>query len=138
MPVFTVGRLTFGVVICRDSIFPEPAAVMASRGAKVLFIPTNNGMPPANGGAELVMEARRHDIARAIEHGVPVVRADVAGRTATLLSQGSSGIVDRAGGVLAAGPQLSADLLVADIDVETREDRDGATSRRDGHYPHAV
>ena len=45
-PVFTVGRLTFGIVICRDSIFPEPAAAM----------------PPAKGGAELVLEARRHDI----------------------------------------------------------------------------
>jgi 5-aminopentanamidase len=121
-PVFTVGRLTFGIVICRDSIFPEPAAVMVSRGAKALFIPTNNGMPPAKGGAELVAEARRQDIACAIAHGVPVVRADVAGRTGTLVSYGSSAIVDRMGSVLAAGKRLSAELLVADIDVETRED----------------
>lgn len=44
-PVFTVGPHTFGVVICRDSVFPEPTAAMVSRGAMAIFIPTNNGMP---------------------------------------------------------------------------------------------
>lgn len=115
-PVFTVGPLTFGVVICRDSVFHEPTAVMVSRGAKALFIPTNNGMPPARGGAELVAEARGIDIARATEHGVPVVRADVAGRTPNLVSYGSSGIVDQTGRVLADARRLQSDLLVAEID----------------------
>ena len=70
MLVFTVGQLTFGVVICRDSSFPEPTAVMVSRGATALFVPTNNGLPSSKGGAELVSEARASDIATAIEHGV--------------------------------------------------------------------
>jgi 5-aminopentanamidase len=46
MPVFQIGRLTFGIVICNDSNYPEPARVMASQGATALFIPTNNGLPP--------------------------------------------------------------------------------------------
>jgi predicted amidohydrolase len=68
-PVFTVGELTFGIVICRDSTFAEPARRMAAHGAAALFIPTNNGLPLPKGGAELVQEARACDIARATGGG---------------------------------------------------------------------
>ena len=119
LPVFTVGALTFGVVICYDSVFAEPMSVMVSRGARAIFIPTNNGMPAAKGGAELVGEARTIDIARAKEYGIAIVRADVAGVVGDLVSYGSSAIVDRYGNVLIAAPQLQADLLVAEIGRES-------------------
>ena len=93
IPVFTVGDLTFGIIICLDSNYYEPARIMASRGAAALFVPTNNGLPPAKGGPELVAQARNVDIARAIENSVSVIRADVSGRTEGLVSYGS--ICDR-------------------------------------------
>jgi predicted amidohydrolase len=93
---------------------------MASRGAAALFVPTNNGMPPAKGGPELVAEARAGDIARARELGVSVIRADVAGRTPDLVSYGSSGIVHRDGTVLGSARELDAELIVAEIDVTPR------------------
>jgi len=91
--VFTVGNLTFGIIICNDSNYSEPARIMASKGASALFIPTNNGLPPAKGGPELIAQARKVDLKRAVENSVWVIRADVAGRTASLISYGSSGIV---------------------------------------------
>ena len=121
MPVFTVGTLTFGVVICNDSNYDEPARVMASRGAAALFVPTNNGLPPAKAGPELVAEARNIDITRAVEYGVYVIRADVAGRTESLVSYGSSGIVDPEGAVLQSARQLVSDLVVAEIETAPRE-----------------
>ena len=123
MPVFTVGDLTFGILICLDSTYYEPARIMAAQGAAVLFVPTNNGMPPAKGGAELVAEARNRDIARAIENNVSVVRADVAGRAGDLVSYGTSGIVDRNGTVLGAARQLESDVVVADIKTAPLEPR---------------
>lgn len=119
-PVFTVGGLTFGIVICRDSTFPEPARTMAARGAAALFVPTNNGMPPSKGGPELVAEARNGDVARAVENGVSVIRADVAGRAGELVSHGSSGIVDHRGVVVRTARPLVADLVVADIQTAPR------------------
>lgn len=119
MPVFTVGDLTFGIVICRDSTYGEPARIMASRGATALFVPTNNGLPPIKAGPELVAEARNTDVARARENGVSVIRADVAGRTESLVSYGSSGIVDPDGTVLRAARELGPDLLVAEIEAAT-------------------
>jgi len=121
MPVFTVGDLTFGIIICLDSNYYEPARIMASRGAAALFVPTNNGLPPAKGGPELVAQARNVDIARAIENSVSMIRADVAGRTESLVSYGSSGIVDPDGMVLQAARQLGPDLIVAEIETAPRK-----------------
>jgi 5-aminopentanamidase len=68
--VFRVGELTFGIVICYDSTFPEPARAMAAQGARALFIPTNNGLPNNRVYPELVQEARASDLARAIQNRV--------------------------------------------------------------------
>jgi predicted amidohydrolase len=116
VPVFQVGALTFGIVICNDSNYPESARLMAARGATALFVPTNNGLPPARAYAELVTEARNVDIATAVENRMWVIRADVAGRTGELVSYGSSGIVSPDGIVVQSARQLSDDLIVAEID----------------------
>src|SRR4029079_10663013 len=123
MPVFTVGGLTFGVIICLDSTFAQPASVMASRGATALFIPTNNGLPIKRANPDIIADARRFDIARAMENHMSVVRADVAGQADNLLSYGSSGVVDFDGRVLATARRLSADLVVSDIDASPRISR---------------
>jgi predicted amidohydrolase len=130
LPVFTVGDLTFGIIICNDSNYYEPARIMAAQGATALFVPTNNGLPPAKGGPELVAQARNVDIARAIENSVSVIRADVAGRAGNLVSYGSSGIVDHDGMVLQSARQLDADLIVADIKTAPRAHRRGWDTAR--------
>lgn len=125
IPVFTVGDLTFGIAICLDSTYVGPARIMAAQGAAALFVPTNNGMPPTKGGPELPTEARNVDIARAVENGVSVVRADMVGRTSDLVSYGSSGIVGRNGTVLGTAKKLEAGIVVADIPTAPREPRPG-------------
>ena len=116
LPVFAIGGLTFGILICRDSTFPEPARELVSRGARALFVPKNNGMPPAKGGPELIAEARSGDIARARESRVSVIRADVAGCLGNLVAHGASGIVDHNGLVLGEAEPLTTELVVAEID----------------------
>jgi 5-aminopentanamidase len=115
MPVFAVGKLTFGVMICRDSNFEEPARVMAAQGATILFVPTNNGLPKARARPEIVAEARAADVARARENGVYVVRADVAGESESLKAFGTSAIVDPDGVVIASADPSRAGLLVAHL-----------------------
>jgi predicted amidohydrolase len=132
IPVFTVGELTFGILICLDSNYYEPARLMAAQGAAALFVPTNNGLPPTKAGPELVDHARNVDIARAIENSVSVIRADVAGRTPDLVSYGSSGIVNPDGMVLQSGRRLRAGLVVADIKTAPRERRRGWDAARNG------
>jgi predicted amidohydrolase len=92
---------------------------MASQGARALFIPTNNGLPPEK--AEVAAHARNVDIALAIENNISVIRADVAGRTHGKVSYGSSGIVDPYGNVLQSARELAEELIVADLDVSPPE-----------------
>ncbi|SPF56111.1 Nitrilase/cyanide hydratase and apolipoprotein N-acyltransferase [Candidatus Sulfopaludibacter sp. SbA4] len=121
-PVFRVGELTFGIVICNDSNYSAPARSMAAQGAIALFVPTNNSMPNNRAYPELVQEARAADIARAVENRVWVIRADVAGENGELLSYGSSGIVDPDGKVVQQASLRTADFLVADIEATPRLD----------------
>jgi predicted amidohydrolase len=125
VPVFQIGALTFGIVICNDSNYFEPARLMAAHGATALFVPTNNGLPPERAHVELVAEARNVDIARAVENSMWVIRADVAGRTDELVSYGSSGIIDPDGMVVQSARQLSDDLIVAEIHTAPRKRRRG-------------
>ncbi len=117
MPVFTAGPLTFGILLCRDSTFAEPARVMVARGAAALFVPTNNGLPAGRAHREVAADARRTDLALAATHGVSVIRADVAGAAFGLRAQGSTGIVGPAGQLLADGAAEEAGLVVADIPI---------------------
>ena len=119
MPVFRVGGLTFGIVICNDSNYPEPARFMVSKGATALFIPTNNGLPPEK--ADVAAHARSVDIALAKEKNIWVIRADVSGRTNGMVSYGSSGIIDPHGNVLRSPHQLTEELIVADLEDSAPE-----------------
>ena len=129
VPVFQVGELTLGIVICNDSNYFEPARLMAAHGATALFVPTNNGLPPVRARAELVAQARSVDIARAVENSMWVIRADVAGRTDELVSYG---IVDPDGMVVQSARPLSDDLIVAEIDTAPRLRRRGWDASRNG------
>jgi predicted amidohydrolase len=130
IPVFRVEELTLGIVICNDSNYFEPARLMAAQGAAVLFVPTNNALPPPKADARLCDYARSCDIARAVENGMWVVRADVAGSADGLLSYGSSGIVDPDGMVIKSAMQLGEDLIVAEIDTKRRRRRRGWDTTR--------
>jgi 5-aminopentanamidase len=114
-PVFTVGRLTFGILICYDSNFPEIARAMALAGARVIFVPTNNALPKEKDGAKIAAAARNCDIRIAVENGVHVIRADVAGNCGGLISHGSSEIVAPDGKVIAAAQPMKPGLLFCEI-----------------------
>jgi 5-aminopentanamidase len=114
-PVFRIGNLTFGIIICNDSNFREPIRNMVGQGAKAIFIPTNNGLPAKRFGPELVAQTREVDVARAVDNNVYIIRADVAGSAAELTAYGTSEIVGPNGKIITAARYLEPDLIVAEI-----------------------
>jgi 5-aminopentanamidase len=114
LPIFTIGSLTFGIIICNDSNFPETARIIALQGATALFIPSNNGLPVKK--ADVVIQARNVDVAMATENSIWVIRSDVAGHAEGRVSYGSSGIVNPEGTVVQSAQRLAEDLLVADLE----------------------
>lgn len=117
-PVFRAGDLTFGIVTCNDSNYPDLAGRMIAHGARALFIPTNNSLPNERASLAVNAAARSMDIALATENRIWVIRADVAGRNDRLACFGSSEIVNPHGKVVREARLQQPDLLVANIDVE--------------------
>jgi 5-aminopentanamidase len=116
-PVFHADAVCFGILICYDSTFRGLGAELASLGARVLFIPTNNALPASTAPTEIVAAARLCDVALASENGCWVVRSDVAGVVDSLQAEGSSAITSPAGRTMSTANPFGEDLLVADIGV---------------------
>jgi 5-aminopentanamidase len=115
-PVFRAGELTFGVVICNDSNYPELARLMTAQGATALFVPTNNSLPNERACPKLNAAARNADITLAVENRIWVIRADVAGRDERLACYGASEIVNPGGNVVRQGLLLRSGMLVEEIE----------------------
>jgi predicted amidohydrolase len=134
-PVFRAGDLTFGIVICRDSTYPELVRSLAHQGAVAVLVPTNNALPPQRGGPEIVEHAQRTDRRLATENRLAVIRADVAGRLDGLESYGSSWIIENTGVVLRAAGQLEPGLVIAEIQIQSRSGRYGLPPGFRSHLP---
>lgn len=113
VPVFTIDGLSFGIMICNDTNHPELARALVARGAQALFVPSNNALSPEK--ADVVSATHAIDIACARGNRVPVVRADVAGRSADRVAFGTSIIMGAGGGILAQASPLVEDTLVATV-----------------------
>jgi len=75
-PVFERDGVKFGVIICADSSYMEPARIEAMRGAQIIFSPHFNYIG-YDGLEDHTWRVRQQHVARAIENDVHVVRANV-------------------------------------------------------------
>jgi len=115
-PTFTIGTFKFGIIICNDTNYIEPARIMAAQGVAALFIPTNNALLPHRVNTMLRDFARNKHIAKAVENGISVISADVAGHYDNYTAYGCTNIIDANGTVIASSKPLVEDLLIANID----------------------
>jgi predicted amidohydrolase len=72
-PIFEKHGLKFGLVICADGGYIEPARILALKGAQVIFAPHFNFV---NDPLEHYQTVRSDHTARAIENGVYFVRGN--------------------------------------------------------------
>ena len=108
LPIFDTDLGRVGILICYDKRFPEPARVLALKGADIILHPTN--LPP--GGApqpEFMYQSR------AAENRVWILSADRIGIERGVRFIGRSMIVDPTGSRLAEGSTDREELLVAEI-----------------------
>ncbi|MCZ4611092.1 carbon-nitrogen hydrolase [Streptomyces sp. Lzd4kr] len=107
LSVFRTSLGPVGVLVCYDLEFPEPARVLALRGARLLAVPTANMYPYAFHHA---VYAR----ARAMENGVGVLIANQVGRVGALRMAGGSRAITPEGEVCAASEDAS-EVLTGEI-----------------------
>lgn len=131
-PVFERDGVTFGVIICADSSFSEPARIEAMRGAQIIFSPHFNYIG-YEGLDDHTYRVRNHHIALAVKNDVYVVKSNVVvpeGVGAPIFGRagvgvGESFILNRRG-----RPMAEAGLCTETLLVHTIEKRDLAGDRR--------
>lgn len=120
--VFERRGIKFGIAICADTSYLEPARILAMQGAQIIFTPHFNYIDYEH-VADHTAEVRNHHVAMAIDNGVYVARANVvvpesagAGPLGYAgIGVGDSLILDRRGRVLAEAGISRRALLVADL-----------------------
>src|SRR5204862_1589058 len=120
-PVFERGGVKFGVVICSDGGYIEPARILALKGAKIIFAPHYNYIGK-EGLIRHFMQVRADHVARARENGVHFVRGNnvVLGKHEAIkgydgVGYGDSSILDSSGAMVARSRRHGEDYFFADI-----------------------
>jgi predicted amidohydrolase len=121
-PLFDRNGVKFGVIICADGGYIEPARILALKGARIIFAPHYNYI----GMRSLIQHFQhvRHDhIARAVENMVHFVRANnvgIAKEEGITAYQGQaygdSYIIDPWGEMVIRTRRHKEQLIFADID----------------------
>lgn len=114
LPVFKIGDVTVGILICFDWIFPETWRVIALKGADIICHPSNLVLPDLAQRAVPVM---------ALMNRVFIVMANRIGTEDNLTFTGRSQIVDPKGVVLSEGATEEDEVTIVSIDPATARDK---------------
>jgi predicted amidohydrolase len=122
-PVFEHQGLRFGVLICADGGYIEPARILAMKGARLIVAPHFNYISDQNLLTHF-MKVRADHTARAIENSVYFLRGNnvvldhaKSGMTSTRgVGYGDSYVIDPQGEIVARSRRHREDFLVAEID----------------------
>jgi apolipoprotein N-acyltransferase len=101
--LFDVAGERYGVLICFEAIYPELGRALAARGATALVNLSNDAWYRGRGGAR---QHFQQAVFRAIETGLPVVRATTTGISAVIAPDGA---------VVASLPEGEPGVLVAPL-----------------------
>jgi NAD+ synthase (glutamine-hydrolysing) len=132
--VIDVDGVRFGLIICEDVWFPQPARQSREAGAQVLVVP--NGSPYHTRQQAL----RREQVAaRARENAIPVVYVNRIGGQDELVFDGASFVADARGEVVQQLPAWHETVALATFDGATPKPmRGGLDPRLESHVYEAM
>ncbi|MDD4658156.1 MAG: carbon-nitrogen hydrolase [Eubacteriales bacterium] len=110
-PVFKTKYGTIGIMICCDNNYPEPARILALKGAEIIFTTA----------AWRIQEADLWELynrCRASENNVFVAGINAFGRMEGLFLFGHSMLVNPRGKILAEATEEGSSVLVRTIDLD--------------------
>jgi len=116
LPVFKARGVTFGIIICHDSSFPEIAATMAWKGARIIFSPHYNAIR-RDAMDDHRIRVRNNHVGIAAHYGVVVARSNVVGYwpDEDRYGYGDSAIFAPNGAPLAEAGLFAEKLITADV-----------------------
>jgi predicted amidohydrolase len=134
-PVFERSGVKFGVIICSDGGYIEPARILAIKGAKIVFAPHFNYINKENLLAHF-QKVRSDHIARAVENCIYFVRGnnvclgkDPAITRSDGVGYGDSYIIDPHGEMVVRSRRMREDFIFADVDPDAAKDTNWKVGR---------
>jgi N-carbamoylputrescine amidase len=121
-PVVALGDASFGFPTCWDQWFPELARAYSLAGAEVLVYPTAIGSEPDHPDFDTEPLWEQVIVANGITNGTFMVAVNRIGTEGPLTFYGSSFISDPYGRKLVQAPRDEPAVIVADLDLQQRED----------------
>jgi len=115
LPIFEAKGIPFGVIICHDSSFIEPALTMRWKGARLLFSPHYNSISYDRVDEHRIMVRNNH-IGLSVLLQMVVVRANVVGGNEERVGYGDSAIFSPLGVPVAAAPLFKESLISAEFE----------------------
>jgi predicted amidohydrolase len=115
-PVFNTPFGKVGIIICYDRQLPEPARIMALKGAQILFIPAYGSYTDENGWNTVLMRAR------AYENNFPVI----------FCNPFQSLLIDKGGNIKAIGN--AGEIVYYEINTYLKNYEGRFKNRRSGTY----
>jgi len=113
LTVVRVRGVDVAIAICED-LWQEGGPVAETRAAGAQLLLVINGSPYEREKDDTRLDLVRR---RAVEAGCPLAYLNMVGGQDELVFDGDSMVVDRAGQVLARGPQFVEDLVLVDLDL---------------------
>ncbi|MBY0528360.1 MAG: carbon-nitrogen hydrolase family protein [Gemmataceae bacterium] len=126
-PVFDRNGVKFGIVICADGGYVEPARILALKGARIIFSPHYNYIQKEY-LLKHFMNVRADHTARAVENHVYFLRGNNVslGKDESItkvegVGYGDSYIIDPIGEILVRSRRQQEDFIFADLDLSTKD-----------------
>jgi N-carbamoylputrescine amidase len=120
--VVALGPAHLGLPTCWDQWFPEVARAYSLEGADVLVYPTAIGSEPEHPDFDTQPLWEQVIVGNAIANGVFMVAVNRIGEEPPLRFYGSSFICDPYGRKLVQAPRDEPAVLLADLDLDQRQD----------------
>jgi predicted amidohydrolase len=128
-PIFERNGVKFGILICADGGYIEPARILALKGARIIFAPHFNYISD-KGLISHFTKVRADHCARANENSIYFVRGnnvvlDPAKSGITRnegIGYGDSYVMDPRGEILARSQRHVEDVVVCDVDLTVKPD----------------
>jgi N-carbamoylputrescine amidase len=121
-PVVTVGDAQLGFPTCWDQWFPELARAYSLAGAEVIVYPTAIGSEPDHPDFDTQPLWEKVIVGNGVANGTFMVAVNRIGTEPPLTFYGSSFISDPYGRILVKASRDRPTVLVADLDLDQRQD----------------